>query len=128
MNRPTQIAFWAGFAPLLGLIQGVTCILIYLGSQELRHWDAWRTYSLISLFYGSCWLVPAVLLADLVFLRRALRTIELMHYVRAIMICALLIGLVMPAYLLVIGYPLTALAIVITAYTHRKRSADLTRA
>jgi hypothetical protein len=128
MNRLIQIALWVASAPVLGLVQGATSILISGGIQELRQWDAWRTFALISIFYGSCWFVPAVLLADLVFLRRVLRSIELKRYLRVIVICALLIGVVTPGYALVIGYPLTALAILVTGYSYRKRPGELARA
>jgi hypothetical protein len=115
MSRPTQIALSIIIAPLLGLTQGVPSILIYLVPQEIRQWDAWKTYLEISLLYGACWFVPALILADAVVWRRVLGRAELARYVRIVVICTLVIGLITPAYLLLLGYPLTAVAILIAA-------------
>jgi hypothetical protein len=117
MKRGVQIGLWIVLAPILGLVQGLTSILLH--QRNLRALD---DYALISLFYRTCWFLPAVILADAIFLRRALKGVELRRYVLYILICALVIGLGTPGYLLMLGYPLTAVAILVIAYSLRKPS------
>ena len=53
------------------------------------------------------WLLPSIVLSDLIFIRRVLPAPELKRYIGACLACALLIGLVAPGYLILIGYPIT---------------------
>ncbi len=121
MNRYTQIVLWVVLAPVLGLVQGVTSILIYEQIHALRYVDTWQTFAMISVFYGACWFVPSVVLADLIFIRRVLPVPELKRYVGVCLACAFFIGMVSSGYLIVIGYPITAFTILAIAYARRKR-------
>lgn len=125
MSRSTQTALLAVFAPVLGLVQGVTSILIHEHMHALRYADTWETFAMISVFYGACWLVPSVVLSDLIFIRRVLPAPELTRYIGACLACALLIGLVAPGYLILIGYPITAVTVVAVAYAYRKRPTKI---
>ena len=120
MKRELQVALWIVFAPILGLVQGVTSILLYE-----RNFGDLSSFALISVFYGSCWFLPAMILADIILLRRALKGAEIGRYILYITICALVIGLGTPGYLLMVGYPLTAVAILVIAYAIRKPSPDV---
>jgi hypothetical protein len=120
MNRYAQMILWIVLAPVLGLLQGVTSILLYEQMRSIRSADTWKTFALISVFYGACWFVPSMVLSDLMFLRRALTARELSRYVGVCAACALFVGVVSPGYLILIGYPITAFAIMALAFTGRK--------
>jgi len=124
LSRYTQIILWIVLAPVLGLIQGLTSILLYEHGHALRSADTWETFAMISVFYGACWFIPSVVLSDLIFIRRALTVIELKRYIGVCVVCALVIGMLSPGYLIMIGYPITACAILATAYTNRKRPVN----
>ena len=124
MTRYAQIILWIVLAPALGLVQGLTSILLYEHGHALRSAETWETFAMISVFYGACWFIPSVVLSDLIFFRRALTVIELKRYIGVCVVCALVIGMVSPGYLIMIGYPITACAILATAYTHRKRPVN----
>jgi hypothetical protein len=79
----------------------------------------------ISVFYGACWIVPSVVLSDLIFIRRVLPASELKRYIGACLASALFIGLVAPGYLILIGYPITAVTVLAIAYAYRKRPTKI---
>jgi hypothetical protein len=123
MNRYTQWVLWLFLGPALGLVQGFTSFLPVVVQHGVKSVGAegLKTFVLISLLYGTAWLVPALLLADWIFLHRALRTTELRNYLGVAAMGALLLGLLLPGFALMIGFPLTAIVILGTAYVSRKQ-------
>jgi hypothetical protein len=123
MNRAIQMGVWFPAGPVLGLVQGITSFLPVVVSHSAAHDVAAgaTTCGLISLVYGCYWVLPALLLSDWLFLRRALPLGQLGRYLGIVAICALLFGVFLPGFALMIGYPLTALATIGLAYAHRKR-------
>jgi type III secretory pathway component EscV len=120
------MTLWIAFAPVLGLVQGATGILLYEHIHALRYADTWQNFAMISVFFGLCWFVPSMVLSDLIFIRRALTARELKRYIGVCMACALLSGIVLPGYAMMIGYPITAFAILAAAYAYRKRPINNT--
>ena len=123
MNRSAQTAVWLVAGPVFGLLQGVTSFLPVLLTHGLVRGVVAevKAYPLISLVHGCYWLLPGLLLSDWIFLRRVLKGTELTRYFGIVGLCALLLGLVLPGFALMIGYPLTALVILGLAVAHRKR-------
>jgi hypothetical protein len=118
-RRAIQIGLWFLLGPLLGFLQTGPSFL----PISVRHLDAedLRTLLLISVAYGTCWLTSALLLCDFIFLRRPLEAGALRRYVGIIVLVALISGLVFQNFLIMIGHPITAAAILFIAYTFRKK-------
>ena len=120
-KRTFQISLWFLLGPLLGfLLTGPTFLL---GSGP--HLDAadLKTVLLISVVHGTGWLTSAFLLCDVIFLHRALEAAALRRYVGIIALVALLLGLVLQGFLIIVGHPVTAAAILFIAYTFREKSS-----
>lgn len=95
-----------------------------LGSRDLR-----RVLLGLTLIYGGGWFLPALVAADLAMFKRTLSRSEFRRYVFWIAITACVIGLLMPGVMLMIGYPVTALAILLYGFLHRRgRSPEASRA
>jgi hypothetical protein len=72
------------------------------------HSEDWHAIALLclgGLVYGACWLIPAMLLSDLVFLRRPLSMRGTATYVGVIAGSAAIIGITIPGYLVMVGVP-----------------------
>lgn len=125
MNRHAQFVLWLFLGPALGLVQGSTSFLPVVVQHGVKGvgTEGLKTFVLISLLYGTAWFVPALLLADWILLRRVLRTSELRNYLGVVALGALLLGLLLPGFALMIGFPLTAIVILGTAYASRKPPA-----
>ena len=77
--------------------------------------------SLGGLVYGACWLIPAMLLSDLIFLRRPLSATDMATYLAVIAGSAAVIGITIPGYLIMVGVPVTAVAILVIGLVFRMR-------
>ena len=107
---------------MFGAIQGLASFsLIMLSVGDLGSHDLRRVLLGLTFVYGGGWFLPALVVSDLGMLRRTLSSGEFLRYTSLIAITALVIGLLMPGVLLMIGYPLTALAILLYGFVHRKR-------
>jgi hypothetical protein len=126
LNRYTQLALWIVLAPIFGAIQALASFSLImlpvrdLGSHDLRHVLFGLTF-----IYGGGWFLPALVVSDLGMLRRILSSRELGRYVSVIAITALVIGFLMPGMMVMLGYPTTALAILLYGFVHRKRHATV---
>ena len=85
-----------------------------LGNRDLR-----LILAGLSLVYGGGWFVPALLIADLALLRRALSRGEVARYLSAIGVTALVFGFLMPGMMATLGYPATASAILLWGFLWR---------
>ena len=122
MNRYIQTAIWVFLAPLFGAIQAMASFsLLMLQGGDLSNSDLHRILLGLALVYGGGWFIPALIISDLFLLRRTLSRRDLARYILWIAITALLVGLLMQGMLAMIGYPLTALAILGCGFLHRKK-------
>jgi hypothetical protein len=92
---------------------------------DLGNSDLHRILMGLALVYGGGWFIPALVISDLFFLRRTLSRREIAHYASFIAIVALLLGVLMGGMLVMIGYPMTAVAILGYGFLHRKRPDSL---
>jgi hypothetical protein len=129
MNRRIgQLGLWVALGPLVGLFQGAVGFVPFVVAHPPRGQE-WHDISLLllgGLFYGLCWLTPAMLLADLAFLRRPLPPHDLVWFSGIIAGVGAIIGMATPGYLVMIGVPLTALGIMVVGFVYRRR-ADYAR-
>lgn len=126
VNRYIQTAIWVSLAPLFAAIQGVASFsALILRHGDLGNSDLHRILMGLALVYGGGWFIPALVISDLFLLRRTLSGHDLARYVSWIATTALLVGLVMEGMLVMIGYPLTALAILGCGFLHRKKRDPL---
>lgn len=126
MNRYIQIAAYFFLAPLFGVIQGVAGFSsLILRYGELGNSDLHRILTGLALVYGGGWFVPALLISDLFLLRRTLSRLEFARYISSVAVTALIVGFCTPGMLLMIGYPITAGAILGCGFLHRKRRDSL---
>jgi hypothetical protein len=95
--------------------------LLMLQGGDLSNSDLHRILLGLALVYGGGWFIPALIISDLFLLRRTLSRRDLARYILWIAITALLVGLLMQGMLAMIGYPLTALAILGCGFLHRKK-------
>jgi hypothetical protein len=124
LNRYTQLALWIVLAPMFGAIQALASFsIIMLSVGDLGSHDLRRVLLGLTFIYGGGWVLPALVVSDLGMLRRTLSTSEFLRYASLIAITALVIGLLMPGMMVMFGYPLTALAILLYGFVHRKRHA-----
>lgn len=123
MRRFAQVAIWFLLGPILGLVQGLASFLpVVLQGAAFRESEALRTFLIISVWYGTSWFVPAAVLNDAIFLRRALGVVEFAGFVAIVAVVALACGLAFPGMLIMVGYPVTAFAILLTGYAYRRQS------
>jgi hypothetical protein len=130
LNRYTQLGLWILLAPIFGAIQALTSFsLVMLSVGDLGSRDLRRVLLGLTLIYGGGWFLPALVAADLAMFKRTLSRSEFRRYVFWIAITACVIGLLMPGVMLMIGYPVTALAILLYGFLHRRgRSPEASRA
>jgi hypothetical protein len=95
----------------------------YLGlsGSVIRRDDLHRILTGLALVYGGGWFIPALLISDFLLLRRTLSRLAFARYISLVAVTALLVGLCMPGMLLMIGYPITAAAILGYGFLHRKK-------
>jgi hypothetical protein len=115
------LASWIVMAPLLGGIQAIASFLVPM----LQHGDPGnrdlRTLLVgLSVGYGGAWFVPALVLSDVLVLRRVLSRSDYGRYIRALALAAGGIGCVFPGILVMVGYPLTAAAILGCGFWYRR--------
>ena len=122
MNRYTQTVLWIFLAPIVGAIQAVAGFsAIMFSAGDFGSHDLRRVFLGLALVYGGGWFIPALVISDLAMLRRTLARSEFGRYVSLIAITALVIGLLMPGMMVMLGYPMTAFAILLCGFFHRKR-------
>ncbi len=119
MKRYQQILLWVLAAPLLGLVQASASFLAVLARGAEA--GALRLVISIAAIYGTGWFLPALLLADVALIRRSLSWKGLGSFVGLSAAIAAVIGLLTPGMMVMIGYPLTALAILLLGALLRKR-------
>ena len=118
-KRGLQISLWFLLGSLLGFLQTGPSYLSALGHHVAAE-DLWALM-MISIVYGTGWLTSALLLCDIIFLRRALEAATLRRYIGIVALVALCSGLLFQQFLIMIGHPITAAAILLIAYTFRKK-------
>jgi hypothetical protein len=122
MNRYYQLASWILAAPLFGAIQAIASMFPVMRQHgDLGNPDLLRIMVGLALVYGSGWFIPALLVSDLVILKRTLSGRDLAWYTSGISISALVIGLLLPRMMVMLAYPLTACAILLCGFWHRKK-------
>jgi hypothetical protein len=122
VNRYIQIASWLILALVCGLVQALasfSMIALHQGDQGSH--DLRRILLGLALVYGGGWFIPALIVSDLALLRRTLSRNEFLRYTSLIAITALIVGLVMPGMMVMLGYPTTALTILIYGFVYRRR-------
>lgn len=75
----------------------------------------------IGVVYGTGWLLPAFLISDFGLIRPRLSRPELRNLASIAAGIAAIVGLIIPGMLVMIGYPVTAAAILLVAFVHRHR-------
>jgi len=121
VNRYIQVAIWVFPAPVFGAIQAVASFsLVLLQHGDLGSPDLHRILKVFALVYGGGWFIPALVVSDLFLLRQTLSGRDFARYTLLIGLAALLLGFLMPGIVVMIGYPITAVAIVGCAFLHRK--------
>ena len=128
-RRFIQLAIWLALGPVVGLFQGAVSFVPIVVMHPL-HRDDWHAIALLSLgglVYGACWLIPAMVLSDLVFLRRSLSARDLATYGCLIAGGAAVIGVMIPGYLVMVGVPVTAFAILVIGFVYRPRGPMILR-
>jgi len=68
-----------------------------------------------------------MVLSDLVFLRRSLSAGDMATYVGLIASGAAVIGLMVPGYLVMVGVPVTAFAILVIGFVYRSKGPMILR-
>jgi hypothetical protein len=122
--RVAQLGLWLVLGPVVGLFQGAVSFVPVVGVHPPRAQD-WHDIALLSiggLFWGLCWLTPALVLVDLVFLRRSLLARDLVRFVAIVGGVAAIMGILTPGYLVMIGVPVTAFGILVVGFLHRRSS------
>ena len=125
-RRFIQLAIWLALGPVVGLFQGAVSFVPIVVMHPL-HRDDWHAIALLSLgglVYGACWLIPAMLLSDLIFLRRALSARDIGTYLGVIAGSAAVIGITIPGSLIIVGVPVTAVTILVVGLVFRTRRND----
>jgi hypothetical protein len=97
-------------APIFGAIQAAVALA---EASELDN-GALHKIAALALTYGIGWLVPALLIADIFFLKR-LSLSDFLGYVLAIAGTIFVIGILLPGPAVMFGYPITAVCIVMGA-------------
>ncbi len=114
-RRWIQIGSWFLLGPVIGLLQTGPSFLP--GPLDR---DSLRTLLEIAIIYGTAWLTSALVLSDILFIRRALEASGLGRYLLVIAVVALFSGFVFEGMAVMIGHPVTAGAILLVGYFFRK--------
>lgn len=123
MHRYQQILLWIVLAPLLGLVQAFASFSwLFVRSSEPA---TWKLVISIGAVYGTGWFLPTLLLVDAALLRRVLPSTAFRSFILTIAVAAAIIGVLTPGMLVMIGYPITALAILVLGFVRRHRAQDL---
>lgn len=128
LKRYTQFVLWVILAPTVGLVQAIAAfagVMMRFGS--LGNADLHRLFLGLSLIYGGGWFLPALLFSDLAMLRRPLPFRELRRYILLITVTAIVMGLVMPGMMVMLGYPTTAVVILLYGFLHRRHYSTVER-
>ena len=122
MRRWQQVFLWLLLAPLLGLVQGLASFFwLFLKDAQPA---VWKLVSSIGPAYGTGWFLPTLLIADVGLIRRGLTDLEFRSFVLTASVIAASIGLFTPGMLLMISYPVTALAILLLGVYRRKHATQ----
>jgi hypothetical protein len=121
VNRYIQTASWIFLVPIFGAIQILASFsAIMFSVRDLGSRDLHRLLLGLTFVYGGGWFLPALVISDLAMLRRTLTRREFGRYVSLIAVSALVIGLLTPGMMVMVGYPMTAFAILVCGFFHRK--------
>jgi len=125
-RRIAQLVIWVAVGPVLGLFQGAISFVpvVVMHPPHGQDWHAIALLCLGGLVYGACWLIPAMLLSDLIFLRRALSARDIGTYLGVIAGSAAVIGITIPGSLIIVGVPVTAVTILVVGLVFRTRRND----
>lgn len=122
MNRYRQAGIWILWAFVLGAIQALASFLpVMIERGNLGSLDLHRVLYGVALVYGGAWFIPALLVSDLFLVKRTLSWRDLTRIGILTAILALVIGLVLGGMMAMIGYPATAISILVLGFVHRKR-------
>jgi hypothetical protein len=122
VNRYVQIASWLILAPVFGLVQALASFsMIVLRQADLGSHDLRQIVLGLALVYGGGWFIPALVVSDLALLRRTLSRNEFRRYISLIAITSLIVGFLTPGMMVMLGYPTTALAILLYGFLYRKQ-------
>ncbi len=122
IKRSLQLTSWIVLGALVGLFQEVGTILLVFpktGAPSNRS-EEFGIFAVIAILYGMGWLSTALLLSDFLFLRRGLEPREFKQYLGIVASCAVVLGLVLPGFGLMVGFPLTAIAILCAGFAFKK--------
>lgn len=108
---------WLLAAPLLGLVQALVSFLAIVARSAEP--GTLRLIVSIAAVYGTGWFFPAFLLADLTLIRRSLSWGGLGKFFGLCAGTAAAVGLLTPGMMVMIGYPITAVAILLLAALRR---------
>ena len=112
MRRSVQFVSWIVVTPIHGAIQAIASFVVpMLQHGDLGNHDLRTLLVGVSVGYGGAWFFPALVLSDVLFLRRALSPSEYGRCIGTLALAAGGIGCVLPGMLVMLGYPLTAAAI-----------------
>ncbi len=122
MHRYHQILLWIVLAPLIGLVQAfVSFLFLFPRSAEPA---TWKLVLFIGTVYGTGWFLPALLLVDVALIRCVLSGPAFRSFILTVAVAAAIIGLFTPGMLVMIGYPITAVAILLLGVVRRQRAQD----
>lgn len=97
---------------MFGTIQGVASFLLpMLRYGDLGSPDLLWILAGLALVYCGGWFIPALIISDLFMLRRTLSPRDFRRYTLLIAITTLVMGLLMSGMMVILGYPMTACAI-----------------
>jgi len=122
VNRYRQAIIWIPWAFVLGAIQALasmTPVMLERGDPSSR--DLHRVFWGLTLVYGGGWFIPALLISDFFLMWRGLSWGDLKRYALLTAITALVIGLALSGMMLMVGFPLTAVSILVLGFVLRKR-------
>ena len=120
--RFRQAAMWIPWAFVLGAIQALASMTpVMLQRGDLGSRDLHRVFYGLTLVYGDGWFIPALLISDFFLMRRSLSWADLKRYALLTAIAALVIGLALAGMMLMVGFPLTAVSILVLGFVLRKR-------
>lgn len=123
MHRYQQILLWIVLAPAFGIVQAfVSFSWLFLRGAEPA---TWKLVVSIGAVYGTGWFLPTLLLVDVALIRRVLSYAAFRSFILTVVVAAGVIGLLTPGMLVMIGYPITALATLLLGVVRRQRTQDL---
>jgi hypothetical protein len=116
IKRRVQLLSWILMGALVGFIQGIGTQVRVGGNLDFL--------LTVPLLFGMGWLSTAFLVSDFVFLRRGLTPHEFLRFLAVVAACALILGFILWGWGLMVGFPLTAVAILCTGASFRKTTSQ----